>query len=188
MLSIGAAMLGAVHVVGVDIDEEALAVAQENVEEFEDPLPVSPSRGEVGWGMGCAPHNPHSCALRACTLQIDFLRCSVQQLAAQQRLRADTVVMNPPFGTRRKGADIDFLRAAFKLSTHSVYSLHKSSTREYVGKLARRELGAASAEVLAELRYDLPASYSFHRERSRDIEVDLWRFEVAAGGTRSVGL
>jgi hypothetical protein len=27
-------------------------------------------------------------------------------------LRVDTVVMNPPFGTRKKGADMGFLRAA----------------------------------------------------------------------------
>ena len=27
----------------------------------------------------------------------------------------DTVVMNPPFGTRKKGADMDFLAAALKV-------------------------------------------------------------------------
>lgn len=27
----------------------------------------------------------------------------------------DTVVMNPPFGTRRKGADMDFLSVALKV-------------------------------------------------------------------------
>lgn len=41
MLAIGAAMLGAQHVVGVDVDEDALRVAQQNVEEYEDYLPVS---------------------------------------------------------------------------------------------------------------------------------------------------
>ncbi len=41
MLSIGAAMLGAQHVVGVDVDEDALRVAQQNVDEYEDELPVS---------------------------------------------------------------------------------------------------------------------------------------------------
>lgn len=40
MLAIGAAMLGAQHVVGVDVDEDALRVAQQNVEEYEDYLPV----------------------------------------------------------------------------------------------------------------------------------------------------
>ena len=47
--------------------------------------------------------------------QVDFLRCNVSDLQALQRLAADTVVMNPPFGTRRKGADLDFLRAAFQV-------------------------------------------------------------------------
>ena len=41
MLSIGAAMLGACHVIGLDVDWEALEVAAANVGEFEDPLPAS---------------------------------------------------------------------------------------------------------------------------------------------------
>lgn len=47
--------------------------------------------------------------------QVDLLRCDVAALSGQARLRAHTVVMNPPFGTRQKGADIDFLRAAFRV-------------------------------------------------------------------------
>jgi len=35
---------------------------------------------------------------------LTIVRCDVRQLAGQARLKADTVVMNPPFGTRRKGA------------------------------------------------------------------------------------
>ena len=46
---------------------------------------------------------------------MDLLRCDVVALAAHTRLRADTVVMNPPFGTRQSGADIGFLRAAFRV-------------------------------------------------------------------------
>ena len=42
----------------------------------------------------------------------------------------DTVVMNPPFGTRKKGADMEFLSAAMKVASQAVYSLHKTSTRE----------------------------------------------------------
>eukprot|EP00249_Psilotum_nudum_P007254 c20431_g2_i2 orf=138-572(+) len=68
----------------------------------------------------------------------------------------DTVVMNPPFGTRRKGADMDFLSSALKIAETAVYSLHKTSTRE--------------------LRFDLPALYKFHKKREVDIFVDLWRF------------
>lgn len=40
MLSIGAAMLGAQHVLGVDLDDDALRIAQQNVDEYEEALPV----------------------------------------------------------------------------------------------------------------------------------------------------
>lgn len=40
MLSIGAALLGASHVLGIDLDADALDTARENCEAFED-LPVS---------------------------------------------------------------------------------------------------------------------------------------------------
>ncbi len=49
------------------------------------------------------------------------------------------------------------------VSRGAVYSLHKSSTRDHVRRVANGELGASFAEVLAEMRYDLPASYSFHK-------------------------
>lgn len=70
-------------------------------------------------------------------VQIDFLQCDVrQQLTSRStRLTADVVIMNPPFGTRRKGADMEFLQAAFQLSCGTIYSLHKSSTRQHIQKV-----------------------------------------------------
>lgn len=44
----------------------------------------------------------------------------------------DTVIMNPPFGTKNNaGIDINFLKAAFHITNNVVYSLHKTSTRYY---------------------------------------------------------
>ena len=86
-----------------------------------------------------------------------------------------------------------------------MYSLHKSSTRAHLQKVAAKHPRVREAAVLAELRFDLPAAYAFHRcatasglelaasrlqlahrlwacrERSKDIEVDLWRFSIRAG-------
>jgi predicted RNA methylase len=126
----------------------------------------------------------------------------------------DTVIMNPPFGTRLHGADVRFLRAAVRIlrapwekdngdvaeqdddssdddddasiPPGAVYSLHKASTRAHLLRLALSPpqsggLGCSSAEVVAELRYDLPATYSFHRSRSVDVAVDLLRLEVPRG-------
>ncbi|KAG5598020.1 hypothetical protein H5410_039252 [Solanum commersonii] len=41
----------------------------------------------------------------------------------------ETVVLNPPFGTRRKCVDIDFLSSAMKVASQAVYSLHKTTTK-----------------------------------------------------------
>ena len=55
----------------------------------------------------------------SCVPQIDLVQCSVAQLlqaeACSPHLSASVVILNPPFGTRTKGADIQFLRAAFKV-------------------------------------------------------------------------
>ena len=97
-------------------------------------------------------------------------------------LRADTVVMNPPFGTRKKGADMGFLRAGLLIARNAVYSLNKTSTRAHIEKHALRTLRARSATVLAELRYELPKTYAHHRKEVVEIEVDLWRFEPPVDG------
>lgn len=54
------------------------------------------------------------------------------------RLQPATVIMNPPFGTKLKGADTAFLRAAAGLRPGRIYSLHKSSTRPHIAKVATR--------------------------------------------------
>lgn len=84
--------------------------------------------------------------------------------------------MNPPFGTRDKGADLKFLKAALSLASTAVYSLHKTSTRKHIMTVAKK-LGVDS-KVIAELRFDLPASYKFHKQNSVDIQVDLIRFVI----------
>ena len=60
------------------------------------------------------------------------------------------------------------------LARTAVYSMHKSSTREHIVKKAK-DWGVA-CQVLAQLRFDLPATYKHHKKASVDIEVDLIRF------------
>jgi predicted RNA methylase len=43
----------------------------------------------------------------------------------------DTVLMNPPFGTRRAGADIEFLQLGVQLARRAVYSMHKVSQLQH---------------------------------------------------------
>uniref|UniRef100_A0AAX7SK00 Methyltransferase domain-containing protein n=1 Tax=Astatotilapia calliptera TaxID=8154 RepID=A0AAX7SK00_ASTCA len=172
VLSIGAAMLDAGLCVGFDIDDDALDIFRRNAEEFE----IS---------------------------NVDLIQCDMCRLEPEAYAeKFDTVIMNPPFGTKHnQGMDMKFLRAALTMAKTAVYSLHKTSTREHIQKKAND--WGVKMEVIAgkknkanlfffssiikifkyslntfikELRYDLPASYKFHKKKSVDIQVDFLRF------------
>ncbi|XP_030846319.1 methyltransferase-like protein 5 [Strongylocentrotus purpuratus] len=145
MLSIGAAMLDAGLCIGFDIDQDALEICQRNCEEFELP---------------CID-----------TVQSDLTKME----AGPWSKKFDTVIMNPPFGTKHnKGIDLQFVQLGLEMATKSVYSLHKTSTRQHIQKKAVQ--WGVDCEVVAELRFDLPSSYKFHKHSSVDIEVDFVRF------------
>eukprot|EP00741_Cyanophora_paradoxa_P001774 tig00000073_g1720.t1 len=175
VLSIAAAMLGAGHNVGFDIDTTILEVARDNAESFEIDLDLVncniaswyfPQQQQQQQGK-----DPASAAAAVAAPPRPQLR----------RGMADCVVMNPPFGTKNNaGIDVAFLRSAVECATSAVYSLHKTSTREHILKKAA-EWGAP-AEVLAELRYELPATYRFHRKSSVDIAVDFVRLDCSRRG------
>lgn len=148
MLTIGSAILDATHSVGFEIDDEALAIAKCNADEME-------------------------------VTNVDFLQCDVLNDLSHSRWNKsfDTVIMNPPFGTKKNsGMDMKFLQIATQLSNSRIYSLHKTSTRAYIQK--RTKDFNCEGEVIAELRYNLDSSYKFHKHASMDIEVDVWRFNV----------
>jgi len=108
---------------------------------------------------------------------LDLIHMDVKNIGEGWENKFDTVIMNPPFGTKHnKGLDMVFLQTGISLATTAVYSLHKTSTREHILKKAK-DWGVA-AKVLAELRYDLPNTYKHHKKGSVDIEVDFIRFNL----------
>ncbi|XP_068683834.1 rRNA N6-adenosine-methyltransferase METTL5-like isoform X1 [Montipora capricornis] len=150
VLSIGSCILGSAMTIGFDVDCDALEIASRNCAEFE---------------------------LETCEL----VQCDLQQMSPFDRWskKFDTIIMNPPFGTKdNKGIDLVFLQKAIAMSTTAVYSLHKTATREHIKKKGF-EWGI-KLDVLAELRFDLEASYRFHRKKTVDIEVDFIRIDCSA--------
>ncbi|KAG0226349.1 Methyltransferase-like protein 5 [Actinomortierella wolfii] len=131
ILSIAAAMLGSAYNVGFDIDPDAIKIARSNCEEFEvdmdfilTDLSASPAPGEETVGRG-----PYE----------------------MMKGKLDTILMNPPFGTKLKGIDMVFLKKGIDVRIF-LYSLMGSD-------------------------YNLDKSYSFHKRQSVDIAVDFLRFE-----------
>jgi len=108
---------------------------------------------------------------------LDLINMDVKNIGEGWENKFDTVIMNPPFGTKHnKGLDMLFLQTGISLASRAVYSLHKTSTREHVLKKAKD--WKVSAQVLAELRYDLPHTYKHHKKSSVDIQVDFIRFSI----------
>lgn len=61
---------------------------------------------------------------------IDFVLFIIKNTPFRFNNKFDTVLMNPPFGTKHNaGVDIKFLDTALRISQKVVYSLHKTSTR-----------------------------------------------------------
>lgn len=83
----------------------------------------------------------------------------------------DTVIQNPPFGTRRKGADVLFLKKAAE-SAPVVYSLHKRGNAPFLAKQTTHVLTHKM-----EMRVPLYRSYPFHEKKVVTLDVELLRFE-----------
>jgi putative methylase len=84
----------------------------------------------------------------------------------------DTVLMNPPFGTKRPHADIHFLETALKLG-RVVYSIHKSSTKQFVESWLKAH--NATLQTVMATRIWVNHQFHFHRKSTYPVEVEVYR-------------
>ena len=146
MLSLAAVLVGAQRVVGVDIDAEALEQFQRNMEELE----VEEADG------------------------VEVIHADVRTLPGLLRERFDTVMLNPPFGTKDNcGIDLAFLQVATQFATTAIYSMHKTSTRAHV--LKKAEGWGWKAACLAQLKFEILNQFKFHKKERVYVDVDLIR-------------
>ena len=150
ILSIGCALLGAKRIVGVDVDQLSVETAQRNVDTL-----------RVVYDL---------------TDDISFHVQDVGDITTHDfnSSRFDTVIMNPPFGTRTHlNIDTTFVQKAL-LFTDNVYSFHKKSTRSYW--LRKQKEWNVEIICLETMLFNIDKCYKFHKEVSRDVEVDLLHF------------
>lgn len=83
---------------------------------------------------------------------------------------ADTVIMNPPFGSQNKGADRPFLRKAMETAT-TVYSLHNAVTVDFL----KTFISSRGFSITGEKRYmfDVDNIFRFHTKDVKKIQVVL---------------
>ncbi len=136
VLAIGAALLGAKSVVGIDIDPSALARAREEATRL--------------------------------GVRVRFVESAVGAWSSN----ADTILMNPPFGAQRRGADRPFWDRAFALAGRAIYAFALADSRTFI---ARRALVAnAYVESVRPVPWELVRMFPHHRRARVPIPVDLW--------------
>lgn len=110
---------------------------------------------------------------RRAGVDVDWRVADVRDLSG----RVDTVLMNPPFGSQRKHADLPFLDRALDLG-RVVYSFHNAKTERFV---ERRILGRGGRITdRAEYAFPIARRFAFHRDDERRMPVVFFR--VAAKG------
>jgi putative methylase len=139
-LALGASMLGAAYVVGVDLDLPSIGVALKHAKL-----------------LGAGP---------------DWIHGDIECL----RGRVDTVLMNPPFGTKQPHADVHFLEVALALGM-TVYSIHKSATRRYLMRWLKGRVDVA--DRILSTRMEIPHQFSFHRKQRHQVEIDVFRIHAS---------
>ncbi len=94
------------------------------------------------------------------------------------RGRFNTVLQNPPFGVQRRSADRRFLLKAMELAPR-VYSLHKGgeANRAFIKRFIEANGGKVTS--IFQMEFNIPRMFKFHTERRHEVDVDLYRIEVA---------
>lgn len=90
----------------------------------------------------------------------------------------DVVIMNPPWGQRRRFADRPFLEAAVDLARNSVHLLHSAGAR-HVEPWARDAGWDAARWLEAELT--LPYSYAHQRKNRAYVDAAMWWLQKRDG-------
>ena len=155
ILSLGAALLGAEEVIGFDIDAGAVQTAEKNAALFQADIEDAGGNSAVRFVCSDVSDIP-------------------ARIAADELKRADTVLMNPPFGAQEKGNDRPFLDAAIAAGA-VIYSIHNKGSRGFVEKYIK------PAVVTDCFITDFPIkkTFDFHKKEVQTIQVEIFRIEAS---------
>jgi len=142
IFALGAALLGAQRVIGIDVQSKALKVSQMNSR-------LLGTEGTVDWVLGDAS-----------SLQLHRL--------------VDTVVSNPPFGVKKRGADLRFLRKAISIADVT-YSIHLAGDKNRIFLEKEVENLGARVTQIETFQFPIGKLFDYHRKQVHMVDVDLYR-------------
>ncbi|MBT3406932.1 methyltransferase [Candidatus Woesearchaeota archaeon] len=102
--------------------------------------------------------------------EIKFLHQDVQDFNE----RVDVLIQNPPFGTKEKHADRDFLMKAFD-TANTIYTFHKTTSENFIKKISQDN--NFKVTYYKTHNFPLKAAHLFHTRKIHRIKVGCWRLE-----------
>lgn len=147
ILGLGFALLGAKKVYLVESESSALEIAKKNYE-----MMIK----EYGLKAECV-----------------FIEGNIEGLGGFEE-EIDVIVQNPPFGTKTKHADREFLIKAME-TAEKVYSVHKMTSEGFIQALCE-DMGF-EIKGIKEYKWCLKASYKHHKKKIEHILAGLWILE-----------
>ena len=100
-------------------------------------------------------------------LDINWISMAVENIDESY----DTIIMNPPFGSQRPGADAIFLEKALELASN-IWTIHMSETKDFIQKLVK----ANSGEIISAYEFDflLNKTMPFHTRDKKTKKAILY--------------
>lgn len=156
ILGIGALVLGAKEVEFIDIDSSVQKILERNIKFTEEYFDESL---EGLWKF----------------VQKDIINDQEIIKKNENEYTKICIIMNPPFGTRKKHADKKFLIGA-KQRGQTIYTIHKTSTEGFISAFCRDE----GINITWQERTSFPIknTMSQHRKKLERIEVTLYSLKI----------
>jgi putative methylase len=114
-------------------------------------------------------------ALKTARLNTEKIGCAVEFTCdSVEKVSGsfDTCIMNPPFGSQNRHADIPFLDKAMEIAS-TVYSLHNSETIDFLRR--KVEKTGWRLELEKNYKFEIRHTFSFHRKEKALFDVTLIR-------------
>ena len=100
-------------------------------------------------------------------LDIEWICSAVENITEE----FDTVIMNPPFGSQRPGADRIFLEKALQISDQ-IWTIHMAETRSFIEKLVDERDG--KIQMGYEFDFPIARSMPFHNKDVENLKAILY--------------
>ncbi len=101
-------------------------------------------------------------------VDVEFISTPIEDVNG----RANTVVMNPPFGAQVKGSDRPFLTKALEVAD-MVYSIHNSGSYEFI----KRFISPAVIIERYHAEFPIRRTFNFHKKDIEVVDVEIYRIE-----------